>query len=128
MSSAVPTRPRPIIGWDGRILAETPAWMDTPQAQAAYAELAGKTAHSAKERIVELLRESGDMVGEPREITHAVKFFEKGDRPLEIVTTRQWYLTNGGRGPELREQLRQLAKLQEASVRVIRKIALSEHP
>ena len=96
---------RPIIGWDGRILAETPTWMDTPQAQAAYAELAGKTAHSAKERIVELLRESGDMVGEPREITHAVKFFEKGDRPLEIVTTRQWYLTNGGRGPELREQL-----------------------
>ena len=43
------------------------------------------------------------MVGEPREITHAVKFFEKGERPLEIVTTRQWYLTNGGRGPELRE-------------------------
>jgi len=102
---------RPIIGWDGRILAETPAWMESPQAQAAYAELAGKTTHSAKERIVELLRESGDMVGEPREITHAVKFFEKGERPLEIVTTRQWYLTNGGRGPELREQL--LARGQE---------------
>ena len=96
---------RPIIGWDGRILPEPPAWMETAQAQAAYAELAGKTAHSAKERIVELLRESGDMVGDPREITHAVKFFEKGERPLEIVTTRQWYLTNGGRGPELREQL-----------------------
>jgi len=96
---------RPIIGWDGRILPELPAWMETAQAQAAYAELAGKTAHSAKERIVELLRESGDMVGDPREITHAVKFFEKGERPLEIVTTRQWYLTNGGRGPELREQL-----------------------
>ena len=96
---------RPIIGWDGRILPEAPAWIETAQAQAAYAELAGKTAHSAKERIVELLRESGDMVGDPREITHAVKFFEKGERPLEIVTTRQWYLTNGGRGPELREQL-----------------------
>ena len=96
---------RPIIGWDGRILPEPPAWIETAQAQAAYAELAGKTAHSAKERIVELLRESGDMVGDPREITHAVKFFEKGERPLEIVTTRQWYLTNGGRGPELREQL-----------------------
>jgi len=96
---------RPIIGWDGRILPETPAWIETPGAQAAYAQLAGKTAHSAKEAIVEMLRESGEMVGEPREITHAVKFFEKGDRPLEIVTTRQWYLTNGGRGPELREQL-----------------------
>jgi valyl-tRNA synthetase len=96
---------RPIIGWDGRILPETPSWISTPEAEAAYAALAGKTAHSAKEAIVGLLRESGDMVGEPREITHAVKFFEKGDRPLEIVTTRQWYLTNGGRGPELREEL-----------------------
>ena len=96
---------RPIIGWDGRILAETPAWIEGPAAQTAYAGLAGKTAHSAKEAIVALLRESGDMVGDPREITHAVKFFEKGDRPLEIVTTRQWYLTNGGRGPQLREEL-----------------------
>ncbi len=96
---------RPIIGWDGRILMETPEWMETPEAQAAYADLAGKTAHGAKERIVELLRDSGDLVGEPREITHAVKFFEKGDRPLEIVTTRQWYLTNGGRGADLRQEL-----------------------
>jgi valyl-tRNA synthetase len=34
-----------------------------------------------------------------------VKFFEKGDKPLEIVTTRQWYITNGGREPGLREAL-----------------------
>ncbi|MFM7597687.1 MAG: valine--tRNA ligase [Actinomycetota bacterium] len=96
---------RPIIGWDGRLLAETPACIETAEGQAAYAALAGKTAHSAKEAIAQLLRESGDLVGEPREITHAVKFFEKGDRPLEIVTTRQWYLTNGGRDPELRQAL-----------------------
>jgi len=96
---------RPIIGWDGRLLAEMPAWIESAAGQATYAELAGKTAHSAKEAIAQLLRESGDLVGEPREITHAVKFFEKGDRPLEIVTTRQWYLTNGGRDPELRQAL-----------------------
>ena len=96
---------RPVIGWDGRLLPETPPWVETTEGQRAYAELAGKTAHSAKERIVELLHESGDAVGEPREITHAVKFFEKGDRPLEIVTTRQWYLTNGGREPQLRAAL-----------------------
>ena len=36
--------------------------------------------------------ESGDLVGEPRPITHAVKFYEKGDRPLEIVTSRQWFI------------------------------------
>ena len=43
-------------------------------------------------KIVEQLRESGDLVGEPRPITHAVKFYEKGDRPLEIVTSRQWFI------------------------------------
>jgi len=96
---------RPIIGWDGRILADTPAWIDSESGPSAYAALAGKTAFSAKEAIVAMLTESGDMVGEPREIVHAVKFFEKGERPLEIVTTRQWYLTNGGRGDELRQEL-----------------------
>ena len=96
---------RPVIGWDGRFLPDTPAWIAGEEAGAAYAELAGATSHTARERIVERLRIAGDLVGEPREITHAVKFFEKGDKPLEIVTTRQWYFTNGGRGPELRAEL-----------------------
>ncbi len=39
-----------------------------------------------------MLRESGDLIGEPRPITHAVKFYEKGDRPLEIITSRQWFI------------------------------------
>ena len=34
-----------------------------------------------------------------------MKFYEKGDRPLEIVTTRQWYIRNGGRDPKLRDAL-----------------------
>ena len=96
---------RPIIGWDGRILAETPSWITSPAGQAAYAQLAGLTAHSAKEKIAELLRESGDLEGEIRPITHPVKFFEKGDKPLEIVTTRQWYIRNGGRDADLRAAL-----------------------
>ncbi|MBA2949365.1 valine--tRNA ligase [Streptomyces himalayensis] len=96
---------RPVIGWDGRFVAETPAGVESPEARSAYARLAGATAHTARERVVALLRESGEMEGEPRPVTHAVKFFEKGDKPLEIVTTRQWYLRNGGRDDELREQL-----------------------
>ena len=96
---------RPIIGWDGRILAETPTWINTASGQGAYAQLAGLTSHSAKEKIAELLRESGDLVGELRPITHPVKFFEKGDKPLEIVTTRQWYIRNGGRDTDLRAAL-----------------------
>jgi valyl-tRNA synthetase len=96
---------RPIIGWDGRILRDVPEWITSDSGRAHYESIAGATSHTAKERMVEILRETGDMVGDPRPITHAVKFFEKGDKPLEIVTTRQWYITNGGREPGLREQL-----------------------
>lgn len=98
---------RPVIGWDGRFTAEPPVGLDSEQARTAYAELAGATAHTARERVVAMLRAGGEMEGEPRPITHAVKFFEKGDKPLEIVTTRQWYLRNGGRHIPLREELLQ---------------------
>lgn len=97
---------RPILGKDGRILAEAPEGIEGAALET-YAELAGKTVFSAKARIVELLRESGDLIGEPRPITHPVKFFEKGDKPLEIVTTRQWYIANGARDEDLNARLLQ---------------------
>ncbi len=96
---------RPIIGWDGRVTSEIPAWITSRSGRERFAAIAGATSFTAKATMVEVLRESGDMVDEPKPITHPVKFFEKGDKPLEIVTTRQWYLTNGGRNPELREKL-----------------------
>jgi valyl-tRNA synthetase len=65
---------------------------DPARAQQNYDQLAGLSASKARTRTVELLRESGDLLGEPRPITHAVKFYEKGDRPLEIVTSRQWFI------------------------------------
>jgi len=101
---------RAIIGWDGRILEDAPEVITSKEGLAVFAELAGKTVFSAKTRIVELLQESGDMVGDPKLITHPVKFFEKGDRPLEIVSTRQWYIRNGGRDAELRQKLLDLGK------------------
>jgi valyl-tRNA synthetase len=96
---------RPVIEKTGRLAAEIPPWLLTEAAQAAYVRLAGKSSFGAQREMVDLLRESGDLVGEPRPISHPVKFFEKGDRPLEIVTTRQWYIRNGGRSPELRAEL-----------------------
>jgi valyl-tRNA synthetase len=96
---------RPIIGRDGRIIAETPDWIATEEGQSAYQILAGATAFTARERMVGLVRDIGALEGEPREITHPVKFYEKGDKPLEIVTTRQWYVRNGGRDADLRDQL-----------------------
>jgi len=96
---------RTVINRQGRFHRETPSWLSSPQAEAAYARLAGKTVHSAKEEAVAMLRESDALEGEPRPITHAVKFYERGTRPLEIVSTRQWYITNGGRDPLLRDKL-----------------------
>ncbi|MFJ4160430.1 valine--tRNA ligase [Microbacterium testaceum] len=101
---------RTIIGKDGRIVAEAPDVIVTDAAKAAYDELAGKTVFSAKKRIVELLQESGAMEGAPKPFTHPVKFFEKGDRPLEIVSTRQWYIRNGARDAELRDRLISLGR------------------
>ena len=95
---------RAIVNREGRIAAEAPPGLDTAAA-ASYARLANKTIHSAQAEMVVMLAEAGELVGEPEPITHPVKFFEKGDRPLEIVTSRQWYITNGGRDRDLAEAL-----------------------
>ena len=96
---------RPIIGFDGRILSEGPQEILEGEGAELYAELAGKTVFSAKEILVKTFMDSGDMVGEPKPITHPVKFFEKGDKALEIVSTRQWYIKNGGNDRPLAEKL-----------------------
>ena len=104
---------RSVVGRDGRFLPEAP-WISTAEGQAAYAELAGLTVFSAQKRVVEMVTESGDLVGEPTKISHPVKFYENGDKPLEFVTSRQWYLTNGGRDSSeggLRDEL--IARGQE---------------
>ena len=103
---------RAIVGRDGRILADAPHGIEGP-GLAAYQQIVGKTVVSAQKEMVELLRASGELIGDPRPITHPVKFYEKGDKPLEIVTTRQWYIRNGGREQSLRDAL--LARGQQLS-------------
>ena len=89
---------RALIGRDGRFLPSADfggdQWpcADVAAANENYAQLAGKSANQARTAIVELLTTSGALIGEPRPITHPVKFYEKGDRPLEIVTSRQWFV------------------------------------
>jgi valyl-tRNA synthetase len=65
---------------------------DPARAQQHYDELAKLSASKARTKIVDQLKASGDLVADPRPITHPVKFYEKGDRPLEIVTSRQWFV------------------------------------
>lgn len=96
---------RTVIGRDGRFTRETPDWLAGEQAATAYAELAGKTVFSAREAMVAALRESGDLDGEPTPTQRKANFYEKGDKPLEIVATRQWYIRNGGRDTALRTEM-----------------------
>ncbi|MCX6401699.1 MAG: valine--tRNA ligase [Propionibacteriales bacterium] len=96
---------RTVIGRDGRFTRETPEWLASEQASTAYADLMGKTVHSAREAMVAKLRESGDLDGDPKPTQRMANFYEKGDKPLEIVSTRQWYLRNGGRDADVRDQM-----------------------
>jgi valyl-tRNA synthetase len=88
---------RTIVQRDGRLRPVawgTPGWesVDPAAAQRNYDELAGRTLRQAQASIVELLTESGLVEGAPRPITHPVKFWENGTRPLEIVTSHQWFI------------------------------------
>ena len=96
---------RAIVGRDGRIIGETPEWITTEEGRASFAAIAGKTVFSAKEAVVERLAAADLLDGEPKKIMHPVNFFEKGDKPLEVVTSRQWYIRNGGRDEDRRERL-----------------------
>ncbi|MEL5990202.1 valine--tRNA ligase [Microbacterium phosphatis] len=101
---------RTIIGLDGRVVADAPEAIVTDEGKAAYAELVGLTVFSAKKKMVELLEGSGRLLEVGKPFMHPVKFFEKGDRPLEIVSTKQWYLTNGARDEKLKERLLELGR------------------
>ena len=104
---------RTLISREGRFMAAPfgdPGWEceDPTSAQIAYASLEGKNVKQAQAAIVELLAESGDMIGDARPITHPVKFYEKGERPLEIVTSRQWFVETLGLKDRLLEHCQEL--------------------
>lgn len=106
---------RQIIGRNGRLEAVEfgdSNWPSTdPQtANKFYEELVGKNTKQAQKRIVELLQtdesEARSGLGkalkkEPRPIKHSVKFYEKGDRPLEFVSSRQWFVSLLDHKPDL---------------------------
>jgi len=96
---------RAVIERDGRFQADAPEWLPDDAAQERYQRMARKAAGGARNQMVEMLRDTGELVGEIEQITHAVKFYEKGDKPLEIVTSRQWYIRNGGRSDALKDDL-----------------------
>ncbi|HEX2425687.1 MAG TPA: valine--tRNA ligase [Actinomycetota bacterium] len=104
---------RVVMQRDGTIAP--PRWGESgwPSGDAARAnemqrEIAGMPAKKARRRIAELLGASGYLLGEPQQVRHVVKFYERGERPLEIVSTRQWYVKQLEFRPALLERGRQL--------------------
>jgi valyl-tRNA synthetase len=90
---------------------------DPELANANYAEIIGKRVNQARRIVVEQLQDSanaaiagGDapLQGEPRRIKHAVRFFEKGDSPLEYLTSRQWFVRLMDKKDQLIEKGRQI--------------------
>ena len=97
---------RSIITRAGRLQAETPEWLAGGPGEQLYADqVAGATAFRAREAIVSALRASGDLDGEPTPTQRKANFYERGEKPLEIVTSRQWYIRNGGRDADLNAAL-----------------------
>jgi valyl-tRNA synthetase len=99
---------RAIVGRDGRLLSDPPADFSRAAAAVYQSELAGLTIRQAQTKMVEILTASGEMRGKPRPIQHAVKFYEKGERPVEIITSRQWFIRTIEHQQELIEAGRQL--------------------
>ncbi len=105
---------RQLVGRDGKLVPvhfgdEGFESRDAEAANAYYGELAGLRINKARTKIVELLADpAGSATGkgaplqaEPRAIEHAVRFYEKGDSPLEYLPTRQWFVRLLDKKPEL---------------------------
>ena len=113
---------RQILGKSGRLESLSFGTASYPSLNAAaaneyYAQLAGKNVTQAKTKIVELLRDpaggatrsTAPLVQEPVAVDQAVKYFEKGDRPLEFLSTRQWFVRLMDKKPQLLEKGAEIA-------------------
>lgn len=62
-------------------------------------KIIGKDLKQSKNIIIELLRDPNNsndkspaLINEPKKITHPVRFYEKGDSPIEYISSRQWFV------------------------------------
>jgi valyl-tRNA synthetase len=110
---------RSVMQPDGRLRAigwgEEPGFKsdDPARAQAAYDRIAGKRAKPARDEIGQLLADAGALAAEPKPIEHPVKFYERGDRPLEIITSRQWFVRTMEHAEELKQRGREMRWIPE---------------
>lgn len=88
---------RQVVGRDGHLVPVTfgaAGWEseDPAKANEHYAQLQGNYVKKAQKIVAELAESPEGVIAAPKkEIEHAVRYYEKGDRPLELVPTPQWY-------------------------------------
>jgi len=105
--------PREVIARNGRILPapwgeEHWTSQEPEAARVHHDKLVGLTINQARKAMVEMLGDAGALDGEPERIRRPVKFFEKGERPLEFVVSRQWFVPVMDKKKELVEQGRKV--------------------
>jgi valyl-tRNA synthetase len=95
---------RQVIGANGRMRditfgEESFSSTDPETANRAYATIKNLFTKQAQKKIVELLKDPSWgwdstplMEKAPERTLRAVKFYEKGDRPLEFIPSRQWFI------------------------------------
>ncbi len=97
---------RQVLGRDGRLRAEPHFGegvfesLEPDAANRCYAKLKGKRVGQARRRVVELLSDAANAASgrpaplrtAPRPMEHALRFYEKGEQPLEILPSRQWFI------------------------------------
>ena len=61
------------------------------KAKTNYDKLIGLHIKKARAKIIEILTEE-NAIRSARDIVHNVKFYEKGDQPIEFIPSRQWFI------------------------------------
>lgn len=102
-----------IIGLDGRIMdvnygVEPFVSLNPQKAKENFAQIVGLKVKDARAKIVDLLQENNALLAEPKAIVHPVKFYEKGNIPLEFVSSRQWFISILDYKKELMKKGRQI--------------------
>ena len=85
-----------IIGKDGRIFdvdygVGVFESVDPKKSRENFSQLIGLDIERARMRTVDILKAEGALK-DVKGIVHSVKYYEKGDRPIEFIPTRQWFI------------------------------------
>lgn len=97
---------RQIVGFDGRLIQDSVDWIEkNTKGEELFSQMQGKTIFSAREILVQTLSDAEVLVKDNKTFMRPANFYEKGNKPLEIIPSLQWYVTNGANDQDLKEQL-----------------------